>query len=62
MKDREFKFNLAVPDDKIVSITLLRMKGYLRTLDSTYKPTAKGSALKRRNSRRLAQGKTTWRR
>ena len=57
MKHREFKLNMAVPDDKIVSINLLRMKRYIRTLDPTYRPTAKGSAIKTRNSRRLLQGK-----
>jgi len=61
MKEREFKLNLAVPDDKIVSINLLRMKRYIRTLNPAYKPTAKGGAIKARNSRWLMQGKAAWR-
>jgi len=62
MKEREFKLNMALPDDKIVSINLLRMKRYIRTLDPAYKPTAKGSAIKARNARWIEQGRVAWRR
>lgn len=62
MKAREFKLNMALPDDKVFSLNLIRMKGYIRTLNPHYRPTAKGSAIKRRNVLRSRQGKAAWRR
>ncbi|MBI3524660.1 MAG: hypothetical protein HY066_09040 [Betaproteobacteria bacterium] len=62
MKKREFKLNMNLPADKIVSINILRLKRYIRTLDPSYKPTAKDRAVMQNNYQRLVREQAARRR
>jgi len=52
MKPREFKLNLALSP----SLNIGRLYRYIGNLSGSYKPTAKGKALRRRNARRIVRG------